>query len=143
MPGLNVAKVEVAKVDSYQGREKKFVIFDTVVASQIGFLREPGRLNVGLSRARDGLWIICNAKGLEDACKKTRKAKAYVGEVVNYCKGSRGFYTIENQEVDKYIDDMAEMYKHLDFPTDFYDVDPSNADDPSMIMETGMFSFPR
>ncbi|KAH8045340.1 hypothetical protein JL721_12637 [Aureococcus anophagefferens] len=61
------AKVEVATVDAFQGREKDLVLVSCVRApacgkkdrpQTIGFLKDRNRLNVLLSRARLGCWVV-------------------------------------------------------------------------------------
>ncbi|GIY41624.1 regulator of nonsense transcripts 1 [Caerostris darwini] len=59
--------IEIANLDEFQGREKDLVILSCVRSSEhgrIGFLKEPRRLNVALTRARCGLIVIGNEKVL-------------------------------------------------------------------------------
>lgn len=67
MPGGLYSQVEVASVDSFQGREKDYTILSCVRSNEhqgIGFLNDPRRLNVALTRARYGMVVVGNPKVL-------------------------------------------------------------------------------
>lgn len=55
--------IEVATVDSFQGREKEVVVISLVrtnIDGNIGFLRDNRRLNVAITRARRCVVVICD-----------------------------------------------------------------------------------
>ncbi len=66
LQSLVEARSIVAKVDSFQGREKEVIILSCVRSSppgqrtNIGFLGSPNRANVAMTRARSALIIVGN-----------------------------------------------------------------------------------
>ncbi len=76
------AGIRVATIDNYQGEESDVVIASLVRcndAGSVGFLKERQRINVLLSRARQGLIIIGSAATLQGA--KNADARKHWGKV--------------------------------------------------------------
>merc|ERR1719162_2352103 len=70
----SINDVRVGTVDSFQGQETEVVIFSAVRSnnfSELGFLRDPRRLCVALTRARRGLVILGDSKVLK-SCRHWR-----------------------------------------------------------------------
>ena len=62
---IGLSDVLVTTVDSYQGEENDIIILSLVRSNNhgnIGFLYEPNRVCVALSRAKLGMFIFGNAK---------------------------------------------------------------------------------
>jgi AAA domain len=56
-----VRDVRVQTVDSAQGSESSIIVLDVVAAGgTVGFIKQPNRMNVALSRAKDGMVTIGN-----------------------------------------------------------------------------------
>lgn len=78
----------VLTIDSWQGREKQFMIMSTVRCndeSRIGFLDSYRRINVALTRAQHGLIIIGNRQTLESDDKWKLIIKHFIDND-SYCE---------------------------------------------------------
>jgi senataxin len=66
----NINDIEIATVDSFQGKEKDIIILSTVRAcpesNSVGFLADMRRMNVALTRAKLGLFVVGKSKALAE-----------------------------------------------------------------------------
>lgn len=85
-------RVRVATIDSFQGQEASVCIVSMTRDNQrgeVGFLAAPERLNVAISRARDGLIIVGNRKMALGARKRAPELAAIADRVPLARKASR------------------------------------------------------
>ena len=82
---------EISTVDGFQGREKDVIILSFVRSrrgGQVGFLNDRNRINVALTRAKYGLWIVGDIAVMEQcggdwaALARTMLQHGYVNIVV-------------------------------------------------------------
>ncbi|PSK53106.1 hypothetical protein B9Z65_3306 [Elsinoe australis] len=70
-------RVKVSTIDGAQGMQSEIVIFDFVTSGGLGFMTDPKRLLVGLSRVRAGMIVV----GDFAAMRKAIRNRAYAAEM--------------------------------------------------------------
>lgn len=76
---MECKSIEVRTVDGFEGREKQVIVFSTVrnnIEGQIGFLADQKRLNVGITRAKRGLFVIGSISTLRAGGIRAQRAQA-------------------------------------------------------------------
>ena len=74
-------ELEIKTVDGFQGREKEVIILSMVRSNRtgnLGFLAEKRRLNVGVTRARRQLVLVCDSR--------TVSTDEFIKKFVNYVR---------------------------------------------------------
>ncbi|KAI9890954.1 MAG: hypothetical protein M1814_003455 [Vezdaea aestivalis] len=62
--------LRLATIDNFQGEEAKVIIMSTVrsnKAGKVGFMSHENRINVAVSRARDGFYVIGNSRTMQSS----------------------------------------------------------------------------
>ncbi|XP_061487973.1 helicase MOV-10 isoform X2 [Rhineura floridana] len=103
----NIKDLKVGSVEEFQGQERRVVLISTVRSSSnyfnldekfsIGFLKNPKRLNVAITRAKALLIIVGNPV--------TLSKDLYWAEFLKYCKDNSAYrgYQYEGDEVDEVL----------------------------------------
>ncbi|KAH9048669.1 hypothetical protein EDB83DRAFT_2317412 [Lactarius deliciosus] len=110
--------IRIGTVDTFQGQEAKIVIISLVRNSgtfeegnaSIGFLKSSNRINVALSRAKHGLYILGNASNL----RKNETWKTILDEMEKEDQLDHGFSIVcpRHPEVKKLISKPGELPTH-------------------------------
>jgi senataxin len=87
--------IEINTVDGFQGKEKDIIFISTVRGNDsgsIGFLSDTRRMNVALTRARYGLFIVGSASTL-------RQSNRYWRDLITYANKGGGLIDIPSADV--------------------------------------------
>ena len=98
--------IEVSSIDAFQGKERDFVIINTVRNNkncEIGFLKDVKRLNVSISRAKYGLIIIGNVDCLYNA--KIENKYSIWRKYIEYLKNNKALvtYNMTKNTFERYV----------------------------------------
>lgn len=87
-------QIDVHPVDSFQGQERDVIIYSVTRSNrdnQLGFLRAEERINVALSRGRDALVIVGDAR----FCRRAREGRNPFAVVLEYIDTADGCALVE------------------------------------------------
>ena len=87
--------IEISTVDGFQGKEKNHIIISCVRANDfgsIGFLSDTRRMNVALTRAKHGMFVVGNGETLSH--------NPHWGALLEYAEHCEGLVPVQNAEVD-------------------------------------------
>ena len=99
--------LEIRSVDGFQGREKEVVILSLVrsnLEGQVGFLAEPRRLNVAITRAKRHVAVIANVETVSHdhilkgryLCALTSTTYAIIYELAKFLRGGISKNTLQH-----------------------------------------------
>lgn len=98
-PLADMREITLGKIDAYQGRQADIVSVDLPNHETMGFLEDPARLNVGLSRAKHGLVVVANTSMVT---KNRFYAKSYLARVFSFPKRAGSSKQLTNRDLEEF-----------------------------------------
>ncbi|CAH1784099.1 unnamed protein product [Owenia fusiformis] len=107
-----LTEIKVGSVEEFQGQERKVIIISTVrsnpeymsmdIEYQLGFVKNPKRFNVSLTRAKALLIVIGNPYVLrQDPCWST---------FLNYCRGNGAYKGCDFDNLEDHLEDITQRF---------------------------------
>ena len=92
-------------------------ILDLTVINRLDFLKEANHVNVSISHACWGLYIIDNIKELEKALAtlKDRKQSMFMFNMISYCKKNDLIYQVTDTVTSEFISSKHSITRHPEF----------------------------
>lgn len=90
----DLSEIEVKTVDGFEGREKSVIILSLTRSNEggfIGFLDDPRRANVGLTRAKRCLLVVGNSQTLEKGVITPNRISDLWSKLIKLCKSKKAF----------------------------------------------------
>ncbi|OAX77974.1 hypothetical protein ACJ72_07721 [Emergomyces africanus] len=118
-------KVLLHKVSSFQDEHHSVMIVDLVIIKFIDFLRDYDRLNLALSRARYGRYVIFNMSSIRD--RSGYHDIKYLKDMLDHFTNTHTLYSLQTQFASVYITDERAFALVID-PTTDYPPEPGEID---------------
>lgn len=107
LPHKDLHNIQNKTIDSFQGIEAVITIVDLVVTDHLGFVRQMNRLNVAVTRARDGLIVITDVAANEKV--GTHGAARWIARLISHFKANRLRQQVVIASENPYVPDIAEI----------------------------------
>ena len=122
--------IDIGSVEQFQGREKKVIIISSVRSTKdhlsfdfkynLGFLSNPKRFNVAVTRAKALLIIVGNPYVLGE--------DKHWGDLLKFCKENGGYTGCKHVKVEKLEESFLDQLKNISLEDD--DISQRQAQEP-------------
>ncbi|CAG9331640.1 unnamed protein product [Blepharisma stoltei] len=126
--GLWRKDIEINTVDGFQGREKDLILFSSVRSGDsVGFLADYRRMNVAITRAKFGLWIV----GKADCLKRNE----FWGKFIDSLRKDRCVECNMLEEVERVLIPCNAAQDVIEIESDKMEIEEEEGEIQNMIIE--------